>query len=210
MWFSLGQYLRPTPQLHELRILTHLSEHPETTQAELARVLGLAPAMANTYLRRLAAEGLLEMMPLSGRDYKYYLTPAGEKQRLYHVITFSAELNALFDWALNDLKKRIADACGRQPCRIVLYGAGETGKMCYLAIRGLDNITLIGVVDDDPVKIGSTFFEYRIEPAESIRRFRPDKVLVASWLHSDTMAQRLTQLIRGHNIGLITLVPREP
>lgn len=207
MWFDLGKYLQPTPSLRELQILVHLSEHPETSQAELAHLIGLAPAMVNTYLRRLAAEGLIEPLPRNHRSFAYRLTPTGERRRMYHVITFLAEVYSLFGRALDDLKRRIVAACGTDPHRIVLYGAGETGQMAYLALRGVPQLTLIGVVDDDPAKVDSMFFEHRIGTPATIADLRPDKVILASWLHSDTMAQKVASIVEGLGIEIITLTP---
>ncbi|HYG59932.1 MAG TPA: winged helix-turn-helix transcriptional regulator [Symbiobacteriaceae bacterium] len=207
MWHKLGEYLGPTPFLHELRILSFLKEKPGTPQAELARVVGLAPAMVNNYLRRLVAEGLIERVPKNGRGLEYRLTPEGERRRSYHVISCLAELNGLFQSVALDLRHRIEQLCGTDPSRVVVYGAGETGQMACLVLRSIGNVSVLAVVDDDPAKVGQKVGGHLVLPPEAIHGLKPDQVLVASWRHAGEMAGKLTPLVQGTGIRVLTLTP---
>ncbi len=207
MWFTLREYLEPTPSLHELRMLTHLSRHPVTAQAQLARMIGLTPAMVNAYLRRFTEAGLLQRIPVNGRGLEYRLTPEGERRRSYHTISCLAELYRLFEELVADLRARLMAGCGADATRVVFYGAGETGQMAYLALRDLPHVAVVGVVDDDPDKIGHDFHEHRIETPDAIRRLRPDRVLVTSWSHSDPIVRKLQDLLADQEIAITTLTP---
>lgn len=207
MWFDLGDYLQPTPLLRELQLLVRLNEYPGSSQAELGRIVGLAPAMVNAYLRRFEKSGLIERSPHAGRGVDYKLTSAGERKRSYHVITFLAQLYALFDEVLDDLRKRIVSACGDKPQKLVLYGAGETGRMAYLALQALPHIELIGVVDDDPAKVGVAFFSHQVQSPSAVTSLCPDGVLIASWGHADEMARKAAQIFADLGIQTVRLVP---
>ncbi|NPV81339.1 MAG: winged helix-turn-helix transcriptional regulator [Firmicutes bacterium] len=207
MWFDLGDYLQPTPLLNELRLLARLSEHPGSSQAELGRIIGLAPAMVNTYLRRFAEAGLIDRLPHEGRGVDYRLTPAGDRRRSYHVITFLAQLYALFDQVLDDLRERVIHACGEEPTRLIIYGAGETGRMTYLAIQGLPHITVVGVMDDDPAKLGMSFFTHHVEGPQVITDLHPDKILITSWRHSEAMLRKIAPVAAEHSIEIARLIP---
>jgi FlaA1/EpsC-like NDP-sugar epimerase len=207
LWFELGEYLRATPLLNELRILTWLKTKPDTPQARLAAAVGLAPAMVNTYIRRFSEAGLISSVHRSAKRVDYELTPEGERKRSYHLISFLSQTYSLFDEVLGDLRKRIDAACPGEQTRVMIYGAGETGRMAYLAIQGLPRISVVGVIDDDPAKIGQRFFSFTVEGVQSLGRRRPEKILVASWRYSDVMAAKIALLAAEEGIEVARLVP---
>jgi hypothetical protein len=205
MWFTLGEYLEPTPLLHEFRILTHLAKHPATSQAELARVVGLAPAMVNTYLRRFTESGMVSRVPIDGRGLEYHLTLEGERRRSFHTISCLAEIFGLFETLDTTLKARLMEICGEDPARLVLYGAGETGGTTYVALQGLSHLQLVGVIDDDPAKQNTSFFDHVIQPRAALARLRPELVLITAWYEAAAIAQRLGQLAEAEGFRVATI-----
>lgn len=205
MWLKDGRYLAPTPDQHEARILSILDEQPDITQAEIARQVGLVPAAVNGYIRRLGEQQLLVTSRRDGRALAYRLTPAGQRRRSYHLISYLAELNGLVETVLRELRLRIQRVCGDAPCKVVLYGAGETGHVALLAMRDLENIHVLGVVDDDPSKHGTTLLSHKVRPAVDLPALHPDLVLVASWRYSAEMCSAITPIVAGSGIRIVTL-----
>jgi DNA-binding MarR family transcriptional regulator len=73
-----------SPSNHDLEILNHIEENPDTTQADLATQLGVAVGSVNWYLKRLVNKGYVKVTQMQRRRLRYLLTPKGvaEKARL--------------------------------------------------------------------------------------------------------------------------------
>lgn len=69
---------------HSLRILEHIEETPDTTQANIATQIELAVGTVNWYLKRFITKGYVKIKQLQGRRVRYLITPKGitEKARL--------------------------------------------------------------------------------------------------------------------------------
>jgi DNA-binding MarR family transcriptional regulator len=67
-----------------LGLLTAVDENSSVTQRDVARELGIALGLANTYLKRCVKQGLIKVRQVPANRYTYYLTPRGfaEKGRL--------------------------------------------------------------------------------------------------------------------------------
>lgn len=68
------------------RLLSHLSEHPEASQRELAKLLGVSLGKVNYCLRALIEKGLLKMHDFHHSNkklsYAYNLTPKGIEEKV--------------------------------------------------------------------------------------------------------------------------------
>jgi DNA-binding MarR family transcriptional regulator len=67
-----------------LGLLAAVDENSSVTQRDVARELGIALGLANTYLKRCVKKGLIKVRQVPANRYTYYLTPRGfaEKSRL--------------------------------------------------------------------------------------------------------------------------------
>lgn len=68
------------------RLLRYLSEHPEATQRELARELGISLGKANYCIKALIAKGLVKARNFRNSSHKwsyaYALTPTGLQEKI--------------------------------------------------------------------------------------------------------------------------------
>jgi EPS-associated MarR family transcriptional regulator len=82
--------------LHVLRLL---DAHPQLTQREMARELGVSLGKANYCLRALLTEGLVQARNLhdSKRGYAYFLTPEGVAAKAHLTRHFLARKRAEYD-----------------------------------------------------------------------------------------------------------------
>ena len=116
-----------------LGLLTSIEQDSAITQRKLARDLGIALGLANSYLRRCARKGLVKISQVPLNRYAYYLTPQGfaEKSRLtaeYLAVSFD-----FFRRARNDCVALLhhCDASGWR--RVALYGAGDLAEIVVLS-----------------------------------------------------------------------------
>ncbi len=69
---------------YDFEILNHIEGNPNTTQADLATLLGVAVGSVNWYIKRLINKGYVKVTQMQRRRLRYLLTPQGitEKTRL--------------------------------------------------------------------------------------------------------------------------------
>ena len=67
-----------------LEILAAIEARSDVTQRHLARTMGIALGLTNSYLKRCVRKGLVKIHQAPANRYLYYLTPKGfaEKSRL--------------------------------------------------------------------------------------------------------------------------------
>ena len=67
-----------------LEVLDAVHQRSDLSQRHLARQMGVALGLANSYLKRCMRKGLIKISAAPANRYLYYLTPKGfsEKSRL--------------------------------------------------------------------------------------------------------------------------------
>ena len=127
-----------------LRLLDAVESNAAVTQRHLARELGIALGLANTYLKRCVSKGLLKVAEVPSRRYAYYVTPQGfaEKSRLT-----ARYLAASFDFlrrARSELGELFVEGVGRGESRFILIGEGDLADVARLvAPRSLVEIVAV-------------------------------------------------------------------
>jgi len=119
-----------------LELLQAIEQRSDLSQRHLARRMGVALGLANSYLKRCARKGLIKVQQAPANRYLYYLTPQGfaEKSRL------TAEyLSVSFGFY-----RRAADSCAAvlRRCRddgvvrLGLYGASDLAEIA--AVKAIE------------------------------------------------------------------------
>lgn len=119
-------------EVRTLEILEAIEERSDLTQRHLARRLGVALGLANSYLKRCVRKGLVKIQQAPANRYVYYLTPKGfaEKSRLtgeYLTGSFAFYRKASESCARSLLAAR--DAGYR---RVLLCGISELAEIALL------------------------------------------------------------------------------
>ena len=115
-----------------LELLEAIEQNSGVTQRHLARRMGVALGLANSYLKRCVRKGLVKIKQAPANRYMYYLTPHGfaEKSRLtteYLSYSFA-------------FYRRASTSCARtlEQCRdaghnsVGLYGASDLAEIAAL------------------------------------------------------------------------------
>lgn len=138
-----------------LDLLNAIEQRSDLSQRHLARQMGVALGLTNSYLKRCARKGLVKVSEAPANRYLYYLTPKGfaEKARL----TGQYLANSLtFYRHAGESCTEIFQACKiNNQERILLFGISELAEIAL--IRALDaEVEIIGVYDPDSTL--QTFF----------------------------------------------------
>ena len=87
---------------------------------------------------------------------------------------------------------------------VVIFGAGNYGKKVFEEIRNYD-ANIVGVIDSDPLKQGTAFYNYSIQPPtelyETYTRNKP-VIVVANHFHLEDMINTLLE----HKISHIAII----
>ncbi|MDA1308263.1 MAG: winged helix-turn-helix transcriptional regulator [Proteobacteria bacterium] len=131
-----------------LNVLSAVAANSTITQRSVARDLGIALGLANAYLKRCVAKGLVKVQQVPANRYAYYLTPKGfaEKSRLtadYLSISFN-----FFREARNQCSELMSEVSSNGYKRLVLAGTGDLAEIATLCANE-SLVTLIGIYDTE-------------------------------------------------------------
>jgi DNA-binding MarR family transcriptional regulator len=129
-----------------LEILDVINRQKDVSQRHLARHLGVALGLTNSYLKRCIRKGLIKVSQAPANRYLYYLTPKGfaEKSRLtaqYLSISFG------FYHRAGDSCRQEFERCKRNGWhRLLLCGLSDLAEIA--TVRAMEHdITIIGYHD---------------------------------------------------------------
>ena len=143
-----------------LGVLGAVAHDPAVTQRRVARELGIALGLANSYVKRCVRKGYIKVNQVPTRRYAYYLTPKGlaEKSRL--TASYLAYSFSFFRQAREQCEVLLAAIASSEAKSIVLLGDGDLAEIMRLVSIKYDLKVLCTVNAD-------------IDVAEMIRRAGP-------------------------------------
>ena len=116
----------------ELRLLEHIEQDPDITQASMATKLGVAVGTVNWHVKRLVAKGYVKVKRAERKKLRYIITPEG--------ITFRARLTVDYVDQSFRLYRRIRNRAREQLKKlreagydtVAVIGEGDIADVCRL------------------------------------------------------------------------------
>lgn len=132
-----------------LGVLDAIERNPSVTQRSVARELGIALGLANTYLKRCVRKGLVKVRQIPPRRFAYYLTPQGFSEKSRLTASYLAHSFAFFRKAREQCGELLMLAAARGQHRIALLGSGDLAEIATLVARQqtIDVAGVIGATD---------------------------------------------------------------
>jgi len=192
-----------SPKLNQLNILREVAANAKITQAELANRCSLSVAMVNNYMKDLCKNDLLEYYRKSVKSVTYHLTPSGVRYLETLQTELIGEMAGMFAAAKEHIRKRIMDQARSALQRVVLYGSGHLAQIAFHALESAD-ISVQGVCDDNPDRIGSEFCGREVVNPSQIQFIEPDALIIADNNLSKEILSKLDALAQ-YGIELIRL-----
>ncbi len=139
-----------------LEVLQAVEEKENITQRHLAKSMGIALGLANSYLRRCIKKGLVKVSQAPANRYLYYLTPKGfaEKSRL--TAEYLTESFSFYRKASESLQLIFSQCAANDWYNVLLVGQSDLAEIACLKAAG-ENLTIVGILDPE-VKGVNTFF----------------------------------------------------
>jgi DNA-binding MarR family transcriptional regulator len=129
------------------QLLSEVADEQPVSQRELAKRLGIALGLVNSYLKNFVAKGFIRIKNYPQNRYAYLLTPTGiaEKSRLaYQHLSYFTSLYTVARQDYLDLFRRLEDAGVRE---VAFCGVDEVAEVAYLSLKET-GLKLVAVMDD--------------------------------------------------------------
>ena len=190
------KFFNPTSELKELLLLQHIESKPDTTQKEIASVVGCAASMVNVYIDNLEEKDYMIRDYKSAKIVNYHITSEGVKRKNYLLITYMRELLDLYQLAKNNVKDFLKDLEDKDYKNILLYGAGEVAETIIGVIRDRDTTTLniLALVDDSVEKINEVILGYKVVHRDDIMKYEHDAIVITSYTFEDEIRNMLAEI----------------
>jgi len=143
----LGSILKSDETEITLGVLSAIHQSPQVTQRSVAKELGIALGLTNSYLKRCIKKGLVKASQAPANRYAYYLTPHGfaEKTRL---TTEYLSQGFQFFRVTQTQCNEIFQVCEfRGWNRVALHGLTDIAEIAVLS-ASRHNVLIVGIVDD--------------------------------------------------------------
>ena len=189
------KFFSPTNIYKELMLLQEIEKKPNSTQKDLASIIGAAASMVNVYINELEEKGYLKREYISAKTVNYHITPQGIKRKNYLLITYMRELLDLYRLAKNGVGEFLSKLRDKGYKNILLYGAGEVAETILGIVRDRETeLKVIAVIDDDKEKQGEEILGYKIISLDEINNYPHHGIIITSYTFEDDIMEKLKSI----------------
>jgi DNA-binding MarR family transcriptional regulator len=173
------------------QLLSEMADEQPVSQRELAKRLGIALGLVNSYLKNFVAKGFIRIKNYPQNRYAYLLTPNGmaEKARLaYQHINYFTSLYTITRQDYLALFRQLEQAGVKE---VVFCGLDEVAEVAYLSLQET-GLKLEAVIDDGVP--GRDFFGVPILPLKALAGEADAPVVITSLKRRDELQQFLQSM----------------
>lgn len=174
-------------------ILDLIEKDAHITQREIAKTIGVAVSMVNSYLDSFEKKDLIKKKKHSTKTVEYFVTKKGSERRKVLNISYLNNSLKVYKSARENIEIFINQINEKGFKKIFLYGAGEVSEILLQSILFDKNITIevVGVIDDDKNKQGLSLLQTQIISLDSITNISHDGILIASYTNKNLIMKNL-------------------
>lgn len=198
------KFIKSTDYMKNLLILAELEKSLPTTQTLLADITGLSVAMMNSYIKKLCNNGFL-VMDGNNKRRVYQLTSAGIEYKRYLLVSFMSELIELSTSVSAQIKQMLLPLVEDGEKRIYFYGAGETGQVCVKVAAEIQDLKIIGFIDDNPELYDKLVAGYPVLPLATALKQPFDKIVISVFTDNKPRKNLLSLIDQERIVALSTL-----
>ena len=116
----------------ELQILEAIEKSPETTQADLARVVGVAVGTVNWHLKRWSKKGYVKVSRMNRWNWNYLLTPEGIAHKARLASEYLEISLSLYRQTRQEAKRLLGEVKAAGLDSVFVDGDGEIAEIVRL------------------------------------------------------------------------------
>lgn len=158
-------------------LLAEIEKTESLSQRDLARRLGIALGLVNSYLKNLVAKGFVRVKSFPRNRYAYLLTPKGlaEKSRLaYQHLSY---FTGLYTTTRQDYLELFRGLRQQGVREVVFCGIDEVAEIAFLSLQETD-LSLVSAMDD--ARAGELFLGRAIQPLAAVVAYHACPIVVTS------------------------------
>jgi DNA-binding MarR family transcriptional regulator len=122
-----------TPEaVRELGLLEEIERDPDTTQASLAALLGVAVGTVNWHLKRLIEKGYVKVKRAERRKLRYIITPEGIALRARLTVAYIENSMLLYRETRRQARVLLKAAKEKGYRKVKVNGDGDIADVCRL------------------------------------------------------------------------------
>lgn len=128
-------------------LLSEIEKEEDLSQRELAKRLGIALGLVNSYMKNFVTKGYVRVKSFPRNRYGYLLTPGGvaEKSRLaYHHLSY---FTSLYTTTRKDYLTLFRTLQGQGVDSVFFCGVDEVAEIAFLSLQE-SGLRLAGVIDN--------------------------------------------------------------
>ena len=115
-----------------LRLLEHIEQNPDITQADLAARLDVAVGSVNWYLKRMINKGHIKVRQMQRRRLRYLITPQGIAEKARLTASFMQYSMQLYRMTREAAKAYLREVRGAGYEWVRIQGDNDLAEVCYL------------------------------------------------------------------------------
>ena len=119
-------------EARDLDILGHIEDDPETTQATIASLLGVAVGTVNWHLKRLIEKGYIKVRRIERRKLRYIITPEGLAYRARLTVDYIRSSFDLYRLIRQRSLEAIQKIKAQGYSQVYIEGEGDVAEVCRL------------------------------------------------------------------------------
>ena len=172
-------------------LMSEIAKEESLSQRELAKRLGIALGLVNSYLKNLVTKGFVRVKNFPSNRYAYLLTSQGitEKSRLayQHLSYFSS----LYTVARQDYLALFRSLRAKGVKKIAFCGVDEVAEIAYLSLQEI-GLELDLVMDTETV--GGKFFERLVVTPATGLLSGNHQIVITSLKRRESLREELVRL----------------
>lgn len=181
-----------------LEMLSAIDSGPGISQRRLAKQMGVALGLANSYIKRCVRKGFIKINEAPANRYLYYLTPKGFREKSRITARFLSSSLDFYRTASVSCESIYTKCVEDGVLDLLLCGYSEMAEIAFL--KSLDaDVEIRGLFDDCYEK--TTFFS---RPAWQSLETAPD---VPRLLTSVEGADKMLARLKKQNVNVPVYVP---
>lgn len=197
------KFLKSTDYMTNLIILNQIEKESCITQSLLAQSVGLSPARVNSYIKQLSVNQYITMDG-NNKNKLYQITAKGINWRKYLLVSYMAELIDLSTAASEQIRTMLLSITEGKQTRVLLYGAGETGRVCARVIREMSHIKIIGFIDDNQQLQKKKVIGFKVFSLVEAVNEQYDKIIITSFACDLDIKRQLVSVLPEHRYTSLT------
>ena len=179
-----------------LGVLNVVEKNSHVTQRDVAKNIGIALGLTNTYLKRCIKKGLIKVQQVPANRYAYYLTPRGFSEKSRLTAEFLSQGFQYFRAARTQLMEIFGTCERRNWHNIALHGLTDISEIAVLSAQNFE-VNIVGIVDQS-----SSLTEYSGIPIlDSIEKLEfVDAIVITDLGDPDASLKYLSGFYPGSHI----------